>query len=1024
MAMRLQTDSGLNGGLFLRDQVTRTIPRAPEGIALVIEVGAFHFNAPKNLSVFDKVRLSLKTSQYPDEGETLVEVELEDTEYDDALISVTGWNAGTEKNLTFELDAAEMAYALGELTEASMWMVLSGHTESTGNWVTLGAGFFVLVESNSEPGTVVGLVRYDVPQTLTTGEKNQVKSNIGLSSAADLPYTPASNANWTGAADPGNTNHALDQLASRAKALEDEADPTVDLHSATYTPTTLSDWNSGTDPGSAGQGMDQLAARTKTLETAVPDAANVSYTPASNANWAGATDPGNTNAALDQLASRSKALEDEADPTVDLHSTTYTPAVLANWDGSSDPGSAGQGMDQLAARTKTLETTNPDASNTTYTPASAADWNSATDPGNTNAALDQLASRAKTLETAYAYTPTTAADWNSAADPGTMGQALDQLAERAKDLEVAFDGLATVANSGDYIDLSNTPTLGALADNDTINNGDWSGTDLSVANGGTGASDASGARTNLGLGTAAVLDVGTTANSVVQLNGSGQLPAVDGSLLTGLAGAPSLFSPETGPSAGDAVNGMVQGPSFPSVGFLRPANSFSAVDLASSNDTTGDLSAERVDVGTYHTPVNYSSAGTALDDHIAGIDTALASVGDDQEADEVPYTAETPANWPGEVSPDNVAEALDIAGQHITSPHVQAEDLVATNIGFTPATALNWGTSPSLVSQGLDELADRVVDLEGVSAGDVVGPSSVTDSRPALFDGTTGKLLKEASAALATVALTGAYSDLSGKPTLGDLADQNTVNNGDWSGTDLAVVNGGTGASDASGARTNLGLVIGTDVPAFHANLAALAGLTGAANKGFSFTGAGAMSLFDLTAAGLALLAGANAAAQLATLGAAAASAIKLVQIKSTSNNTETSDTTNIPYDDTIPQSGEGTEIVTLGITPVSTGNYLHFTFCANLSCSARQNLVIALFKDSDTDATFATAVTVSSATDMVPLTWKCAVAAPSTSAQTWKIRVGRATSSGTWYVGRSSSGAAFSTVNHTLFTIEEKTHS
>lgn len=41
-------------------------------------------------------------------------------------------------------------------------------------------------------------------------------------------------------------------------------------------------------------------------------------------------------------------------------------------------------------------------------------------------------------------------------------------------------------------------------------------------------------------------------------------------------------------------------------------------------------------------------------------------------------------------------------------------------------------------------------------------------------------------------------------------------------GTDVPVTDGGTGASDASGARTNLGLVIGTNVQAFAANNALL----------------------------------------------------------------------------------------------------------------------------------------------------------------------------------------------------------
>ena len=53
------------------------------------------------------------------------------------------------------------------------------------------------------------------------------------------------------------------------------------------------------------------------------------------------------------------------------------------------------------------------------------------------------------------------------------------------------------------VDVTLSATYGskALADLDTVNNSQWSGTDLAVANGGTGASTASDARTNLGVGT-------------------------------------------------------------------------------------------------------------------------------------------------------------------------------------------------------------------------------------------------------------------------------------------------------------------------------------------------------------------------------------------------------------------------------------------------------------------------------------------------------------------------------------------
>lgn len=83
----------------------------------------------------------------------------------------------------------------------------------------------------------------------------------------------------------------------------------------------------------------------------------------------------------------------------------------------------------------------------------------------------------------------TAAELNGVSGINTNVQS--QLNQKA-----ATSSLATVAASGAYADLTGTPSLGTVAS----------------------------------------LDVGTGANNIVQLNGSGQLPSVDGSALTGIQG--------------------------------------------------------------------------------------------------------------------------------------------------------------------------------------------------------------------------------------------------------------------------------------------------------------------------------------------------------------------------------------------------------------------------------------------------------------------------------------------------------
>lgn len=111
-----------------------------------------------------------------------------------------------------------------------------------------------------------------------------------------------------------------------------------------------------------------------------------------------------------------------------------------------------------------------------------------------------------------------------------------------------------------------------------------------------------------------------------------------------------------------------------------------------------------------------------------------------------------------------------------------------------------------------------------------------------------------------------------------------------------------------------------------------------------------------------------------------------VVQVVSTQTGTVATSTAQTPADNTIPQKTEGTEFMTLAITPTNASNILDIEVVAVVSVTDQRTLTLALHQDSTSNALAATAVTQTLTTTIV---LRHRMVAGTTNATTFKVRIG-----------------------------------